>query len=163
MLIYQCSCKEVWYCSDQCKDSCYQEHQAVCKNYGLDEDELKRSEKSKMGLVGLQNLGNTCFMNTSLQCISSCSELTNYFLTNHFKKDINEKNPIGTKGILARAYANLLKNMWYGEKNVYSPWNFKRAVSTFQPMVNIIFNIKVFRVPTTRHSGIPQLCTRWAS
>jgi ubiquitin carboxyl-terminal hydrolase 4/11/15 len=96
---------------------------------------MKKKERSKMGIVGLQNLGNTCFLNTSLQCISSCWELTNYFLKNHYKKDININNPIGTKGILARAYAHLLKNLWYGEAPVFSPWNFKRAIAAFQPMV----------------------------
>jgi ubiquitin carboxyl-terminal hydrolase 4/11/15 len=89
-------------------------------------------------------------MNTSLQCISNCWELTNYFLKNHYKKDINTQNPIGCKGILAREFANLLKHMWYGEKNVASPWNFKRAISKFQPMV-IIKNITslVFWISTT--------------
>jgi ubiquitin carboxyl-terminal hydrolase 4/11/15 len=88
-------------------------------------------------------------MNTSLQCISNCWELTNYFLKNHYKSDINENNPIGTKGILARAYANLLKNLWYGEKNVFSPWNFKRAIGQFQPMVNICLKYVVFGLSTT--------------
>lgn len=145
MLINPCSCKDVWYCSEQCKDACYQEHQAVCKNHGLDEDDLKRNDNSKMGLVGLQNLGNTCFMNTSLQCISSCWELTNYFLRDYYKEDINVTNPIGTRGILARAYANLLKNLWYAEKNVFSPWNFKRAIATFQPMVNFIIFFGLYK------------------
>jgi ubiquitin carboxyl-terminal hydrolase 4/11/15 len=139
MLINPCSCKEIWYCSEQCKDLCFADHQNKCKNFGLDEDDFRKTDKSKMGLTGLQNLGNTCFMNTSIQCISNCWELTNYFLKNHYKTDINEKNPIGTKGILARAYANMLKNIWYGEKSVYSPWNFKRAIANFQPMVSNYF------------------------
>lgn len=78
-------------------------------------------------------------MNTAIQCISSCWELTNYFLKNHYKNDINLSNPIGTKGVLARSYAALLKNIWYGENSVISPWNFKRAIGTFQPMVLKIF------------------------
>jgi len=77
-------------------------------------------------------------MNSSLQCISNCWELTNYFLKNHYLKDINKNNPLGTKGILAKEFANLLKHMWYSDKSVISPWNFKRAISKFQPMVILL-------------------------
>jgi ubiquitin C-terminal hydrolase len=72
-------------------------------------------------------------MNTALQCLSNCWELTCYLLKNYYKNDINLVNPIGTKGIQARAYANLVKNLWYGEKNYYAPLNFKRVISKFQP------------------------------
>lgn len=32
------------------------------------------------GTVGLSNLGNTCYMNSALQCVRSVTELTHYFL-----------------------------------------------------------------------------------
>lgn len=34
----------------------------------------------RRGVCGLQNLGNTCFMNSSLQCLSNTAALTDYIL-----------------------------------------------------------------------------------
>lgn len=36
---------------------------------------------SIMGLCGLQNLGNSCYMNSALQCLSNTPQLTHYFLS----------------------------------------------------------------------------------
>jgi ubiquitin carboxyl-terminal hydrolase 4/11/15 len=61
-------------------------------------------------------------------------ELTEYFLENKFLKEINEINPLGTKGKLVKKYASLAKNVWYGTQSVYSPWALKSALSQFAPM-----------------------------
>jgi len=73
-------------------------------------------------------------MNTALQCIMNCYELSNYFLKNIYKEHINMDNPIGTKGVLAIAYTNLLKNVYNGVSSTFSPWDFKHAISGFQTM-----------------------------
>ena len=69
-------------------------------------------EDSTHGLCGGKNLGNTCFMNSSIACMSNCTELTYYFLSGDYKKDINEENHLGMGGALANSWANLLRQYW---------------------------------------------------
>ena len=52
-------------------------------------------KESYIGLKGIRNIGNTCYMSTALQCISNCVELRNYFLFGNPRKDINENNVLG--------------------------------------------------------------------
>lgn len=62
--------------------------------------------------TGLGNLGNTCFMNSTLQCLAHTDPLRKYFLSGEYEKELNKDNPLGTGGELASQFAGLLAEMW---------------------------------------------------
>ena len=77
------------------------------------------------GLCGSKNLGNTCYMNSSIACLSNCTELTTFFLTKEFKKYINFSNKYGLKGKLAKAWYQLLKDYWKTDSQRGNPSDIK--------------------------------------
>ena len=82
------------------------------------------------GICGSVNLGNTCFMNSSIACLSNCSELTEYMLTKKFVDDLNEQNVDGSKGKLAVEWYYLLCNYWLTSARVGNPQKVKNIIGS---------------------------------
>lgn len=79
------------------------------------------------GACALSNLGNTCYLNVSIQCLSYIPFLRSYLLSNQFliNGDINRNNPLGTGGVLVDALSELLKALWSGKHGVIAPKEFR--------------------------------------
>lgn len=97
-------------------------------------EEAFRSGPSKFGrgLVGLANLGNTCYMNSMLQCLSACESLVRYVLIpNKLKSEINLKNALGTGGEVATSFSRLMSVIWSGKASRVVPRDFKNKFAQY--------------------------------
>lgn len=88
----------------------------------------------RIGLTGLKNVGNSCYQNATLQCLSATIPLAKFMLDGSYKRDINRVNPLGTQGALAEAFAHLVKVMWSEQYTFVSPVTFREAISRFAPV-----------------------------
>lgn len=73
--------------------------------------------ENKNGLVGLRNRGNTCYLNTSIQCLSNIQPLTEYFLMNNHLRDLNNRfvelnEKKANEIIVTNEYSKLIKALW---------------------------------------------------
>ena len=100
----------------------------------------------QIGTSGLKNLGNTCYMNAPIQCLSATVPFARFFtgrfmilkkamnllnanfffpLEGRWKTAINYTNPLGSKGKLTGAFAKLLHEMWGGDLPYLTPIDFR--------------------------------------
>ena len=84
----------------------------------------QKIKKSK----GLDNIGATCYMNATLQCLSNTKKLEEYF-ENKYKNNSSNR-------IMSNEFYILIKHLFNesNKKPSYSPYSFKEALSKENPL-----------------------------
>ncbi|KAF5361806.1 hypothetical protein D9756_002213 [Leucocoprinus leucothites] len=82
----------------------------------------------QVGLSGLKNLGNTCYMNAPIQCLSATVPFARFFTDARWRNAINLVNPLGSKGRLTHAFAKLLHEMWGQDLPYLTPHEFRKSI-----------------------------------
>lgn len=87
----------------------------------------------KINHCGLNNRGNTCFMNTFLQCLMCIDEINQYFLSKEYIEDLSRRikhnmksgnEYISINNLLTRAYGSMLVELSKEPFSVYDPKTF---------------------------------------
>ena len=88
---------------------------------------------SETSTIGLQNIGATCYMNATLQCLAHIQKLALYFLDSNTKMKITSNRNIYE---LSYAFLTVIENLWKNknDKKYYEPYEFKEVISRMNPL-----------------------------
>lgn len=91
----------------------------------------------KLPRTGLKNYGVTCYMNSTIQCLSATIDLAIFFLQDTWKGQV-QNNWKGSHGFLPDIFSNLIRSLWNHESTVIRP----KSLRTFCGRMNVQWSLE---------------------
>jgi hypothetical protein len=116
------------------------------KEWAFREKKDPNASETGDGIVGLYNMGNTCYLNSSIQCLSHTPIFRDYFTSKCYLNDINTTNPLGHEGRLAQVSAVLINSLWkrFNQQQPHQPRRVT-APGSYLPVIAPALTPKTFK------------------
>uniref|UniRef100_A0A914HCU9 ubiquitinyl hydrolase 1 n=1 Tax=Globodera rostochiensis TaxID=31243 RepID=A0A914HCU9_GLORO len=87
----------------------------------ISQQSASERRKTMSGHTGLVNMGNTCFMNATLQAFFHTPGFSDLFRNGNVASFVNSNGNFGTKGIISGCFSALLDLVWSGDYSAIRP------------------------------------------
>uniref|UniRef100_A0A1B6F536 Ubiquitin carboxyl-terminal hydrolase n=1 Tax=Cuerna arida TaxID=1464854 RepID=A0A1B6F536_9HEMI len=88
-----------------------------------------KTSQDQGGLTGLSNIGNTCFLNAIVQCLSNTKVILEYVTNKGYVSEIRTS----AKASLMKCFADLIRGLWQGGISSITIHTFKKEVDVYAP------------------------------
>ncbi|GAA5886995.1 hypothetical protein JCM5296_005218 [Sporobolomyces johnsonii] len=90
--------------------------------------QLPPRKRALLGVTGLSNLGNTCYLSAVVLCLAATKPLADFLASGEYRQEVNTSNRNGMKGQLAASLAKLIRALRSEEYGFFSPAQFRHTI-----------------------------------
>lgn len=105
------------------------------RSYSIPTIEKSSNVYVALSITGLRNLGNTCYINSMLQCLFATTLFKNLFLTSNYEKFLSNK--LRNEPQLSKSFSELFKKMYINGGCSVVPTGFLKNVNYLRPDMRI--------------------------